>query len=275
MRRKNGFMTAEKMAEARRMREARATLGEISEKLGVSVGWLCVRLRGAGARKPKKEKPAPGCYRVTRPTDTHAEILRLRLAGETLEAIGDKFGMTRERVRQICESLEPGIGGRLKRENRAWREEAKAVIVFPIPNFKLRARAWLRDAGYLVCSLCKFVEEIDGRKRIQQCRECNRKRAWARGNGKPVEEYAPKQGYGWLKELHKKPAIDEAVAVGLVWCSGHQKGLAPEMFYLGDHGKRGAVCRECQNANTKRSYRKKMAKLKDAKRVGARKGEAR
>jgi len=39
---------------------------------------------------------------MARDTERNREIKRRREAGETLQAIGDRFGLTKERIRQIC-----------------------------------------------------------------------------------------------------------------------------------------------------------------------------
>jgi DNA-directed RNA polymerase sigma subunit (sigma70/sigma32) len=49
------------------------------------------------------------------------EIVRRRDTGETLQSIADAYGLTRERVRQITEELEPGINARVRTLRRLQR----------------------------------------------------------------------------------------------------------------------------------------------------------
>jgi len=51
-------------------------------------------------------------------TTRRKAMLEMRLQGKTLEAIGEKFGISRERVRQILSKLELGkISSGREREN--------------------------------------------------------------------------------------------------------------------------------------------------------------
>lgn len=70
----------------------------------------------------KSRRYCPVCHPLNRPRRSHAQALRshaadlvrLHLAGETLEAIGQKYGVTRERIRQIIKQhgFDSATGGK-------------------------------------------------------------------------------------------------------------------------------------------------------------------
>lgn len=63
-------------------------------------------------------------------SERNREILRRRKAGETLQEIADDYGLTRERVRQITEQLEPGVNHKIKAE----RSERNAELRYYCPD---------------------------------------------------------------------------------------------------------------------------------------------
>lgn len=58
-------------------------------------------------------------------SERNREILRRRLAGETLQAIADGYGMTRERVRQIVNTLDPSANHTVKTERSTRNAELR------------------------------------------------------------------------------------------------------------------------------------------------------
>ena len=111
----------------------------------------------------------------------------------TLESVGQQFGMTRERARQIIAKVDPTANDRAPKP--------PAPITFPIRNFNLTLLRWIRESGSLRCTTCKLIEPIDGRKWYAsiRCRECNKRAAWAHNNNRPMSEYAPLENYEWLR----------------------------------------------------------------------------
>lgn len=88
----------------------------IAEQLGISVFTVRqgvleagVELRGPGrprthpvsAKHPSKRDPRLSVPSLRRKAPRNAEVLALRAEGRTLAVIGERFGISRERVRQI------------------------------------------------------------------------------------------------------------------------------------------------------------------------------
>jgi hypothetical protein len=67
--------------------------------------WTGIYLQGL-LRDGERKSIEPLAGRVVIPADW--QIAARRATGETLEAIGERFGLTRERVRQIVAAGEPG-----------------------------------------------------------------------------------------------------------------------------------------------------------------------
>jgi hypothetical protein len=87
-----------------------------------------------------------------------SEMKRLRLAGLTLEEIGNQFGVSREWVRQLIDSMPPPF-----RPTQKFRQRLTKTL-----------KRWLWDAGYRRCYCCKLWKADMQRK---TCRECERQRA--------------------------------------------------------------------------------------------------
>lgn len=66
-------------------------------------------------------------YALVSPRDQ--EMLRLRLEGETFEEIGCKFGVTRERVRQVMNKLGAPNSSQLREKKQARQEALESAVV--------------------------------------------------------------------------------------------------------------------------------------------------
>lgn len=74
---------------------------EIAEKFGRTPSCICKLLSPFGLNYPKgwqKGKTRPGSRR---PCSDVAIMAKMRASGSTLQQIGNKFGLTRERIRQL------------------------------------------------------------------------------------------------------------------------------------------------------------------------------
>lgn len=78
-----------------------ATGSELAEKYGVSTPTVLSRVRAAGVARRRGPRQGHGSKRMC--PDRDAAIAARRRSGETLQSIGDEYGLTRERVRQICQ----------------------------------------------------------------------------------------------------------------------------------------------------------------------------
>jgi len=118
----------------------------------------------------------------------NAVIVSLYKAGNTLESCGDRFGLTRERVRQIIKAagVLPDEGGKKKGlpERRA-QEARRREEIAARKEFALH----FRHCG--ACGETKPLEEFARHKRLPQgrqyrCKECNREktRNWYYNGGK-------------------------------------------------------------------------------------------
>ena len=184
---------------------------------------------------------------VETPDTRTQQIIQARREGETLEAIGAPFGITRERVRQILKKHAPGLDAELAAKKAA----ALRPVTFPLPGFKAAILSWVRESGALRCSICGAVEYLGKRwAGTQHCRTCNTRRAWARRYGKTMAEYNPKPIGSWMV----KPEVQAAVDAGLIWCGPCQLGLEKEKFSPGLRDRRTSICRECSS----RMYRERM-----------------
>lgn len=103
-------------------------------------------------------------------------ILALNAAGKlTLEAIGKRFGITRERVRQIClkHGQEPRLGGIIngavkKAQEKAAKAEAKKFE--KQAAMKLASKLWLSGAHISECAEAMGIGGHDLRTRLCQLR---------------------------------------------------------------------------------------------------------
>lgn len=171
--------------ELRRLIETKTTNAEIAALFGVKPNevQLCVKMCGlVGIRR------RGGPYRSI--PDTRLEDIKaMRLNLETLDSIGQKYNLTRERVRQILYS-----GTKDDREFHAALQDARAkrraraLAKKPIPHFRTTMLAWLHRAGYQYCFVCitvkcetDFSPSFQGRNGVL-CRRCNTDRHMERYN---------------------------------------------------------------------------------------------
>ena len=73
--------------------ESGLKLRELVDKYGTSITTIWMKLKEAGVKMRQKG------YRLT--SEQEADIFRLRVEGATLQAIGNKYGITREAIRQV------------------------------------------------------------------------------------------------------------------------------------------------------------------------------
>lgn len=85
------------------------------------------------------------------------EICRARVAGENLESIGASHGMTRERVRQICANVAPG----LVKELRAAKKSANAQRT--VDRARLLALFIVERPGVTPVELLQQLPELQSR----------------------------------------------------------------------------------------------------------------
>jgi hypothetical protein len=102
---------------------------------------------------------SPRSDRTLQRSDRTASMKTMRAAGSTLQQIGETFGITAERVRQLLHGMP-----RPKPRPNTWPRSqlAKAMT------------CWLRDAGYRKCSDCGLWKPDISWKR---CKDCNRRRS--------------------------------------------------------------------------------------------------
>jgi hypothetical protein len=148
-------------------------------------------------RRRRRPRPAPSgalSQSLSR-AESNREILRRRRAGQTLQSIGDASGLTRERVRQITEELDPGINlrrraaeaarthwtcpscgkrvrwaaamrcGACTPDRRRWTE---ARIVEAMLAFRVATGRWPRTSDWSPALARRFVREQAARLRRYQ-----------------------------------------------------------------------------------------------------------
>lgn len=143
--------------------------------------------RKPGFKPPTKDQSA----RTT-------EILRMAREGCTLSKIGNKFFLTRERVRQILDKEGVNIN-----DYRGVKPQK-----YPITAFKKRMNRWLNEVGYAHCSGCKLYLCEDAHFVLSQpymCRKCNSKRSRERYNNDPIWR-------DYIKAYRQTPAQRERIA---------------------------------------------------------------
>lgn len=155
--------------------EAGATLAEIAAGAAVSASRVSQVLRRAGVAMRSGGPRAPYGPRVSREQfiAKNADIIAAATSGLSLEATGAKFGLTRERVRQICVKAgvarDPCVPGRtivararMKAKADARRARADARIKMCLAMARAREQGLPSDqiAAMFGCSqpfVCKAV----------------------------------------------------------------------------------------------------------------------
>jgi Sigma-70, region 4 len=107
-----------------------------------------------------------------------AEILEGRARKETLEEIGDRLGVSRERIRQIIANAD--IDDEARAEVTGWVRPRKHANDPPRikGHFSSIVNRWLAEIGWRYCSQGKHAQpiiEFSAKNRL--CRTCNRERA--------------------------------------------------------------------------------------------------
>jgi hypothetical protein len=88
--------------------KAGKTLRQASSEVGRSAFWLMQRMKGQGEVRRGRGRTAA----VAKPlSQRNLEIAELRKT-MTLDEIGQRYGITRERVRQICAKIDPVLAGK-------------------------------------------------------------------------------------------------------------------------------------------------------------------
>jgi hypothetical protein len=111
----------------------------------------------AGQRPQYIRFPPPGRIGSEKERPRTVSMKAMRSAGCTLQQIGETFGITAERVRQLLHGMP-----RPKPNTTPRREFAKVM------------KRWLREAGYRKCSDCGLWKADIS---FYRCQDCNRRRA--------------------------------------------------------------------------------------------------
>jgi sigma-70-like protein len=119
--------------------EAGRSIKDTAAELGVSYSTVFARAKRAGIAF--KRPPSP-CIRVSDPSGE--EMVKLYAEGQTLHQIGVRYGVTRERVRQIL-AKHHGING-------------KKGGAYVVSRRRAISRAARRDAKYLAKHGCSFAQ---------------------------------------------------------------------------------------------------------------------
>lgn len=111
------------------------------------------------------------------PGDHMEEVIERRLAGEKLREIGDSFGVSRERIRQLLERAASKDRELAVKLETCWRKPKEPKPI----NAKKVAFQWMRENGLQWCWRCKTAKPLDqfmpcSRGKNGMCRECNTKR---------------------------------------------------------------------------------------------------
>jgi hypothetical protein len=104
------------------------------------------------------------------------DIVKLRIGAprKTLQEIGDLYGMTRERIRQILRDAEVDAETRAAISRAAIREKVVRIRPLKPGTFAKYVKKWIANTGYGYCTFGKHV--IEGPHQ-PACRECNTRRA--------------------------------------------------------------------------------------------------
>ena len=141
------------------MRRQGITLQAIARELNLgvsSVANICARHK---VKREGKLVHNPLSLVWTKLQDRNAEMCELRRQGKTLQEIGDKFNITRERVRQLCDKFSA--------------VKPPPPQQWPIPGFNLRMRRWLWAAGYRKCYGGCGLWSCGITNTNTRCRACN------------------------------------------------------------------------------------------------------
>ncbi len=145
------------------------TLQQVGREFGCSAVIVARRLEQAGiARRLRGARSQENEARLS-------QMVEMRAAGQELRDIGKRFGVSRERVRQLL--AKRGIAGRVARPP-----------VFPVRRFRSRMRAHLLGAGYGYCQPCRAwlcAAEFSPRMIGRLCRKCNALRVKLRYRSNP------------------------------------------------------------------------------------------
>jgi uncharacterized protein (DUF433 family) len=153
-------------------RQRGETYKEIANALGCCVSTVCQsfarEVPNHAARIRTKAK---------RVDPRLAEILEARNRKETLKEIGDRLGVSRERIRQIIAKTD--LDEATRRAVTGYIKPSKYANA-PRPNFRLSSRIvnrWLAEIGWRYCSNGKHVQPLtEFSAKSYMCRTCGRER---------------------------------------------------------------------------------------------------
>lgn len=99
---------SDRHAQMREMYRAGKSQAEIAKAFRVSAATVCKIFARIGitlADRPKHGVGAAGNYKRTVPVSSHDEMIAMYKAGSTLQEVGIKYGVSRERARQIIAAV--------------------------------------------------------------------------------------------------------------------------------------------------------------------------
>lgn len=126
--------------DAKRLRSEGVKLKDIAKELNRSLNGVYNIVRDV-------EVPVENRGRPKDPDGWHDQAKVMRKKGETLQAIGDKFGISRQRVAQICVGIESPVENRGNPKGENYRTGVKNVQNKPEEVEKPRRRIIIRQNG--------------------------------------------------------------------------------------------------------------------------------
>lgn len=223
----------ERLQKIIEMRASGMTMIEIGSAFDLTsqaIGYIC---RQAGVEKPPKKpkikKPRPSRKGIGLKKDRLQQIAEMRVSGMPLHSIGEAFGISSERVRQIC--AKHGIDkpeSESKKRLAAQRERAQkhrdSVLEFKQKIYDLREQGLSYneikeelgtdiDRQGLIQRMVHFIPQEKKEQRRQRMEERDRKIIEMRLGGATQEEVAASLGISAVRvhQICKRNGI-EAVA---------------------------------------------------------------